>query len=174
MRSPFQFASDWKHRLIDAPIDAKMRLSLETAVGIAQNDWVPVMSGYLRSTIGYTYDQSRKLGIIHADAPYAAIIEEGSIYQRAQPYLRPALNAVGRIWGGSMQISYPNAYKLSGGAASPEIAKFNRETSERLHKKASGRAKVRYQHTNHAKQSRTRFRMTLNHPSPNDATTPIL
>lgn len=170
----FDFVSDWKHKLIDAPIDAKMRLAGETAVGIAQNDWVPVRTGYLRSTIGFTYDQSRKLLILHADAKYAAIIEEGSIHQRAQPYLRPALNAIGRMWGGNTQISYPNAYALSGRSGNPEIARFNEATSARLHKKASGRARVRYQHTGHAKQSRTRFRMTLNNPSPNDPTTPIL
>lgn len=170
----FSFVSDWKHKLVDAPIDAKMRLAGETAVNIAKNDWVPVQTGYLRSTIGYTYDASRKLLILHADAPYAAYVEEGGYNRRAQPYLRPALNAVGRIWGGNTQISYPNAYALGGRTGNPEIAEFNRKTSERLHKGASGRAKVRYQHTNHANQSRTRFRMTLNHPSPNDATTPIL
>lgn len=168
----FNFVSGWMDPINNA-IDARMRAAGEVGVGIAR-DLVPQDTGRLHSMIGFTYDQKRKLLILHADTDYGAVVEEGSIYQKAQPYLRPALNAIGRMWGGETQISYPNAYKLSGGKASPEIAKFNATTSARLHKGASGRAKVRYQHTNHAKQSRTRFRMWLNTPSPNDATTPIL
>lgn len=169
----FSFVSDWRRRLIDDPIDARMRRSGEEFVRVAR-DLVPVRSGYLSSTIGYTYDQSQKHLIGYADAPYSAIVEEGSIYMRARPYLRPALNAIGRMWGGSTQISYPNAYALSGKKGPAHIAAFNTATSAQLHRGASGRARVRYQHGRAVRQSRTRFRMVLNNPSPNDATTPIL
>lgn len=169
----FSFVSGAVDRLVGNAIDTRMRQAGEAGVLVAR-ELVPKRTGYLDSTIGYTYDQQRKNLIVHADAKYAAAVEEGTIHMRAQPYLRPALNAIGRIWGGDTQISYPNAYALSGRKGSPEIAEFNRRTSERLHRGASGRAKVRYQHNAPVRQSRTRFRMTLNHPSPNDPTTPIL
>lgn len=169
----FDFVSDWRRKLIDEPIDRKMRQSLDAGVAMAK-ELVAKRTHYLESTIGSTYDQSQKLGILYADAPYAAAQEEGTIYMRAHPYLRPALNAMGRPWGGGTQISYLNAYALSGKKGPAHIARHNAETSAQLHRGASGRARVRYQGGRATRQSRTKFRLWLNAPSPNDPTTPIL
>lgn len=152
----FNFVPGVVRKLVDDSIDRRMNEAGRQAVAMAR-DLVPVDTGYLQSTIGYTYDQARHLLILHADAKYAAVVEEGSIKQRAQPYLRPALNAVGKVWGGNFQISYPNAYHLSGKKGPAHIARFNEAVSRRLHRGASRRARVRYQHGGTVERSREVF-----------------
>lgn len=56
----------------------------------------PVDTGRLRSSIGVS-QQSGSGGMVttvEATADYALYVEEGTRYQRAQPYLRPALDQV--------------------------------------------------------------------------------
>jgi HK97 gp10 family phage protein len=51
---------------------------------------VPVLTGYLRSTIDWE-KIGRFLYRFFASADYARHVEEGTIHQRAQPYMMPAL-----------------------------------------------------------------------------------
>jgi len=60
----------------------------EAAVGHAK-DIVPVDTGALRDSINYSL--SDRAVILHADEEYAAYVELGTMYQNAQPYLRPAV-----------------------------------------------------------------------------------
>ena len=60
-------------------------------------DLCPVDTGYLKSTIGYTYNPATMTLVVHADASYAAFVEFGTSRQSAQPYLRPALEEMPRF-----------------------------------------------------------------------------
>ena len=51
--------------------------------------FVPIESGYLRSRIHAERPSGNSIRIV-ADADYAAFVELGTRYMKAQPYLRPA------------------------------------------------------------------------------------
>lgn len=173
---PFEYNQAGVDRML-GEIDVRMRQCGERAVDVAQQ-LVPVRTGYLRTSISYTYNVSERVLRIHADAPYAAVVEEGSIRQRAQPYLRPALNVIGQMWAGGTQIEYVNAFHRSNGPPNLDVVAHNRRQTDYEHQGAARHAHVRYRRGRPhigARFSPTRpHRMTLNHPSPNDATTPIL
>jgi len=81
-------------RRLDAATLENVRRQLEmwaqTVKDIARAK-VPVRTGYLRSTIfAKIRDWVAEVG---AEATYAAYVEFGTQYMRAQPYLRPALEA---------------------------------------------------------------------------------
>jgi HK97 gp10 family phage protein len=59
---------------------------------------VPVDTGELRDSIGATWDASTLTLTLHADAPHAAFVEFGTSRMAAQPYLRPTLAQVPRLW----------------------------------------------------------------------------
>ena len=73
-------------------IHKKMDEKSKEVVFFAKN-YVPVRTGYLRSTIHY-----RSVGflqfLIEAYANYAGFVEYGTSKQRAQPYMRPSLELV--------------------------------------------------------------------------------
>lgn len=58
--------------------------------------YVPILTGYLRSHIGWERIGAVG-GMVYADAKYAAAVEKGYVHARsgkyiaAQPYLRPAV-----------------------------------------------------------------------------------
>ncbi len=67
-------------------------------VQVAQT-YVPVRTGYLRGSISYAYDnQSHAISFV-VGAPYGIFVEYGTRHSHAHPYLRPALNTVGTIYG---------------------------------------------------------------------------
>lgn len=173
---PFEYDQGAIDRML-REVDNRMVESGRRAVAIAQQ-LVPVRSGYLRSTIGFTYNLNERVLRIHADAAYAAVVEEGSIYQRAQPYLRPALNAIGSMWLGGTQIEYMNAFHRSNSPPNLAVVAYNRRQTDYEHQGASRHAHVRYRRGRSHIGSRfspTRpNRAWLNAPSPNDPTTPIL
>ena len=68
--------------------DAFLNAVGELAVGYAQ-DIVPVDTGALHDSIDYEIDGHRVE--IGSGLDYASFVECGTRYQRAQPYLRPAL-----------------------------------------------------------------------------------
>ena len=73
---------------IKQAIRSALREIGERAVGDA-TDIVPVRTGNLRQSIGYSSDDSQV--IIGSDVPYASYVEEGTRRMRARPYLRPAM-----------------------------------------------------------------------------------
>lgn len=52
-------------------------------------EYVPVDTGDLRDSI--YWDRDDRAVSLHADMDYAAYVELGTTYQKAQPYLRPAV-----------------------------------------------------------------------------------
>jgi hypothetical protein len=101
----FSFMSGWKERLLDPVIDARMRQAGIAGVEEARR-LVPVRTGKLRDSIGYIYNQQTKTLTLYADQPYASFIELGTRRIAARPFLRPALAAMGRTWGGTTEVQF--------------------------------------------------------------------
>jgi len=76
-------------------------------VKVAQT-YAPVDTGYLRNSISYAYDnQSHAISFI-VGAPYGIFVEYGTRNTHAHPYLRPALNTVGTIYGFETSMDFHN------------------------------------------------------------------
>jgi HK97 gp10 family phage protein len=67
----------------------------------------PVDTGRLRASIGFAYNRETRTLKLHADEPYAAFVEFGTYRTRAQPFMRPAVAAVARIWGSAVELHVP-------------------------------------------------------------------
>lgn len=74
---------------IETVIEANAPAELDNAKSYSQSI-VPVRTGYLRSTIDWA-QVSRIVFKFFASADYARYVEEGTIYQIAQPYMLPAV-----------------------------------------------------------------------------------
>lgn len=55
---------------------------------------VPVRTGFLRSSIGYTVDSSAFTLNFFAKAPYALYVEMGTRRMKPEPYMRPAFDYI--------------------------------------------------------------------------------
>lgn len=124
-------------------LDARMRSAGEAAVREATM-LVPVRTGYLQSSIGYVYDQSKQELRVHADAPYAFFVEYGTRFMLAHPFLRPALNTISREFGGNLSLEFPNTPNLVGTSrpGSARTASINKDLTRRLAKGGSRKASV--------------------------------
>jgi HK97 gp10 family phage protein len=71
-------------------VQKKLEEAGEVALEVA-NELVPVDTGYLKSTL-YMETQPGEVKV-GADASYAIFLEIGTVHQRAQPYLVPAMLA---------------------------------------------------------------------------------
>lgn len=76
-------------------------------VRVAQT-YVHVLTGFLRNTIDYAYDSSTHSISFIVGAPYGIFEEFGTRYREAHPYIRPALNTVGTIWGFETEVLFTN------------------------------------------------------------------
>lgn len=132
-------------------IDQKMLESGRDGFQVMQQ-LVPVDTGLLKSTLGMEYDvpsHTLRYYVGNDKTPYAAAVEEGTIHQKAQPYVRPGLNVMAQHWGGnalSISISWPSTtFRLSGKRGPAHIARYNEKVARLVHRgKAAGRARVRY------------------------------
>jgi HK97 gp10 family phage protein len=61
--------------------------------------YAPVHTGYLRDSITYDYNPTTHTIQFIVEAPYGVFVEYGTRYAMAHPYVRPAINALGEIWG---------------------------------------------------------------------------
>lgn len=130
-------------RGIDRALEKKMRAAGEEAVRVAK-DLVAVDTGQLQASIGYVYRQTDKTLQVYADQSYAIFQEFGTARMKAHPYLRPALNAVGRVWGASTEMHFTNV-PASKSSPRPQSA-HNASVSRKLAKGASHRAKLKLRH----------------------------
>lgn len=149
---PFEYDRQGIARM-EREIEARMIESGRRAVAVAQS-LVHVDTGLLKSRISFTYDRGKRVLYLHADTPYAAIEEEGSIYHVAHPYLRPALNAIGDYWLGGTQIQYPSAIAKSNKQPNVAVVRKNRLITSQLHKGSSQFAHVQYRKGKTYKTSR--------------------
>jgi HK97 gp10 family phage protein len=106
----------FKAKVLGPAIDARMREVGQAMVAEATR-LVPVDTGFLKSTIGYSYNVATKTVTLYADAKYSLFVEFGTRHQAAHSFLRPAMAVVPRIWKGglgsaisghSVAISAPN------------------------------------------------------------------
>ncbi len=65
----------------------------------AAKTYVHVRTGELQRSIDYKYDRSNHSISFIVGAPYGLFVEYGTRHSHAYPYLRPALNTVGTIYG---------------------------------------------------------------------------
>lgn len=97
---------------VEKRIDTNMRAAGQAIVTRAQQ-LAPVRTGRLRAGIGFTYRQSDKVLSIYDDVPWAIFQEFGTRNMRAQPFIRPALNSIGRQYGFSIEMAFLNTPKYS-------------------------------------------------------------
>lgn len=73
---------------------------------------VPVDTGQTRDSIGYIFSRQTMQLQIYADTFWAVFLEFGTSRMPARPFLRPALNAAGKAFGGSgvnLELGLANA-----------------------------------------------------------------
>lgn len=143
--NPIAWFGDRVKQQLKRKVDERMMLAGHAIVDEARR-LVPVRGGQLRDSIGFTYRQSDRVLQVHADAPYAVFIEFGTRFMRAQPFLRPAINAADRAFGSSHEMQFPTAPHLKGTKrkGSPKIIGYNRQMSAHLEHSSqrSSQAKV--------------------------------
>jgi hypothetical protein len=84
-------------------IDMRLRQAGEAVVAEARA-LAPVRTGALRSSIHYTVaDRTLVIGV---EVPWGVFQEFGTRFMRPHPYLRPALAAAGRVFGGSIEMDF--------------------------------------------------------------------
>jgi hypothetical protein len=93
-------------RVVQGNLDARMQQTGKAVVEEAQRI-VPVDTGFLRSTLGYQYNQSTKTLRVYADAYYAFWVHEGTRRMAGRPFLQQALDAiVSKIWGVNLELGF--------------------------------------------------------------------
>ncbi len=91
-------------------IDAQAVMLGRTVVQIAQR-YAPKHTGYMATSISFAYDkQSHAISFI-VGAPYGVFQEYGTRNMPAHPYLRPALNTVGTIYGFDTSMEFQNVIR---------------------------------------------------------------
>ncbi len=88
-------------------IDANM-LQLGSAVVRFATDLAPKRTGRLATSIGYDYSLTTHTLVFTVDAPYGVFVEYGTRNMAPHPYLRPALNMVGPVYGFNMEMMFAN------------------------------------------------------------------
>lgn len=116
-------------------LGAKVRTTLREAAGRRMDaagkavvakakELAPKRTGYLESTIGYTFDQSNLTLTIHVDAYYAYFVERGTLRMRARPFLGPALREFSSVIAGAgigVVASFPNVPEPYSSGAEPNV-----------------------------------------------------
>lgn len=88
-------------------IDANM-LELGNKVVAKAQSLAPYKTGELRDSIRYDYSLTSHTLVFVVDAPYGIFQEYGTRHIRPHPYLRPALNEVGEIYGFNLEMAFAN------------------------------------------------------------------
>jgi hypothetical protein len=158
----FNLVPNWDRPIHDA-LDAKMTECMKVGVA-ASRAKVHVVTGYLQSTIGGSYNKSTKTIQLHADAPYA-LIEE--MRGPAHSYLAYGANAMAGFWGSpyKFELHFPNAAIERNKSAD---ALVSREKSWRKNLRVSLRGKGK------VKVISRRWHKRFDDDTPTDPTTPII
>lgn len=90
--------------------DVNANLNLAGAKWLADSRArAPHKTGFLKAEEGYRVDPQTHTLILILGAPYDVYQEFGTRYLRARPHVRPALNAIGRLWGGNIEMLFNRA-----------------------------------------------------------------
>ncbi len=95
------------HNEIRMRIDAQAH-DLGKKVVQKAEQFAPKRTGKLATSISYTYNPTSHEISFNVGAPYGLFVEFGTRYMRPRPYLRPALNAVGEIFGFETEMAFQN------------------------------------------------------------------
>ena len=105
-----KWLGDKFQKLVEDQIDSHMR-GLGNGMVEDARSYVPVDTGQLRDSIGYTYNTKTKRLNLYADMPYALFVEYGTSLTAAQPFLRPALQNAGFYWKRGITAQLPSRTK---------------------------------------------------------------
>lgn len=158
----FNLVPGWQAKLIDDPLDVRMTETLELGLRTAR-DRVHVVSGFLQSTIGGSYNKSTKTIQLHADAKYA-LVEE---MRQGHEYLAPAAQAMAGFWGGryNFELHFPNAAPMGRSTTTAQLA--DRESRWR-------RANLGFMARRKTKVVARRWHKRFDDDTPADPTTPVI
>lgn len=137
----------FKSRILAPAIDARMRAMGEAGVAEARR-LVPVDSGNLQRSIGYSYDAKEKIITLYADQHYAYFVELGTRVSAARPYLRPAIAVMAKAWGGLARIGI-NVGAPSIAVSAPNVAPKYHDRIRTYTKGKIGRASLHVGHGRH-------------------------
>ncbi len=88
-------------------ITAQMLALGKQVVAIAER-LAPKKTGRLATSIGFDFNQADFRLVFVVEAPYGMFVEYGTRNMRSHPYLRPALNMVGPIYGIETEMAFAN------------------------------------------------------------------
>lgn len=103
------FEFNWNGPAVIDEVEARLVRQMNDlghqVVDIAQL-YAPKRTGFLASSIHAETDPATLTLTILVDAPYGIFVEYGTRYMSPQPYLRPALNTVGPIYGIDLVMAF--------------------------------------------------------------------
>ena len=97
-----QVLDDVHHRL-----EGNMLALGQQVVAIAER-YARKRTGRLATSIHFDFNREDLRLVFVVDTPYGMFVEYGTRNMRPQPYLRPALNAVGPIYGFETEMAFAN------------------------------------------------------------------
>lgn len=110
--NPFRWFGDRVKKFVDNAIDKKMHAAGEAIVARAQQ-LAPVATGALRNSINYVVMYNEGGGrhelVIQVGMPYGVYQEFGTRFMSPHPYIRPAINRVGRLYGFDLTAQFAGA-----------------------------------------------------------------
>ena len=92
---------------ISQRIDQQAMALGQQVVSIAER-YAPKRTGRLATSISFTYSSTTHEISFIVGAPYGVFVEYGTRYSMAHPFLRPALNTVGSIYGFETSMNFQN------------------------------------------------------------------
>jgi HK97 gp10 family phage protein len=88
-------------------IRANMLQMADRVVALAES-FAPKRTGRLATSIGYDWNDAELTVVFTVGAPYGIFVEYGTRNMGPHPYLRPALNMVGPVYGIHMEMAFLN------------------------------------------------------------------
>jgi HK97 gp10 family phage protein len=70
--------------------------------------FAPKRTGQLATSIHYDWNDANYQLVFVVDAPYGMFVEFGTRFMSPHPYMRPALDAVGEIYGFETELAFAN------------------------------------------------------------------
>lgn len=110
MKNPFVWLGNQVKAAVDGVIESRLARAGNLVVQRARQ-YAPVRTGALRASIAYsvTKDAAGKWRlVISVGMPYGIYQEFGTRNIPPHPFIRPALNEIGRVFGGQVEMNFAN------------------------------------------------------------------
>ena len=101
----------WNQSAVDAEVHQRLTTELHrlgTEVVSRAQGFAPKRTGRLASSISYDWNEANYQLVFVVEAPYGMFVEFGTRYMSPHPYLRPALDVVGQIFGFETEMAFAN------------------------------------------------------------------